>query len=418
MAACKLDSKTARLKLPVRKQAYVRSLQTGVALLYYRGERRGSWSTRVFTGKATAGSPYREVAIGLADDFEDANEKTILSYNQAVTRALEKAFAIATGLKSAGPYTVRQAVDDYLAWAEAHRKSHHDIKGRLERHVIPAFGARRVSALTHTELEEWHRKLAKRGRFDRPKKHPIGERKRREITDPRARKVSANRELSYLKAVLNRAYRLGHVKSSEGWQRVHGFEDVERPRVQFLSTGEAERLLKSCPDEDFRTLVQGALLTGCRYGELSRLRVLDCDAERGSIFIEKAKAGRARHVPLSPEGVALFDALTTGKLRTDAVFVKANGHPWGQSDNVPRMKAACARAKLPGFTFHQLRHTYASQLAMAGVSMKVIAENLGHYDTAITEKHYAHLTDDVRREAVKKLPSFGIKIDKKIRAIR
>ncbi len=414
----KLDSRTARLKAKVSRHPYARTLQRGVALLYYRGATRGSWSVRVFVGKAAGRRPYVEAELGQADDFAESDGKSILTFSEAVAAAFDKAQAIATGQRHIGPYTVLQAVNDYLADAEAKKKSFRDIKARLERHVTPLFGARRVSSLTHGEIEEWHRDLAKLGAFKRPKNNPTGGRKRQQVKDPRARKVSANRELSYFKAALNRAYKLGHAKDNSAWRLVQPFEGVEQPRVQFLSAAEAERLINACEDPAFRDLVQGALLTGCRYGELGRLRALDYDAERGIVFIEKAKAGRARHVPLSREGVALFDRLTVGKLREALIFLRANGRGWGPSDNLPPMKVACARAKLQGYTFHQLRHTYASALAGVGVSMKIIAENLGHYDTAITEKHYAHLIDSVRHTAVQLLPSFGIVIPKKAKTAR
>jgi site-specific recombinase XerD len=56
------------------------------------------------------------------------------------------------------------------------------------------------------------------------------------------------------------------------------------------------------------------------------------------------------------------------------------------------MRDACRHARIkPGISFHVLRHTYASRLAMRGVPMAVIAEQLGHSDTRMTERHYAHL---------------------------
>ena len=204
----KLDSRTARGKLAVSRKGYVKTLQTGVALLYYRGVARGSWSVRVFMGKGPTGkgSPYRESAVGLADDHAESDGRSILMFNEAVEAAFEKAQAIFAGAKRAGPYTVGQAVTDYLAWAEAHRKSHDDIKARLERHVVPAFGDRKVSALTHDHIEEWHRGIAKLGAFTRPKNNAT-ERKRQKVKDPRARKVSANRELSYVGAGLKVSHR-------------------------------------------------------------------------------------------------------------------------------------------------------------------------------------------------------------------
>jgi integrase len=69
---------------------------------------------------------------------------------------------------------------------------------------------------------------------------------------------------------------------------------------------------------------------------------------------------------------------------------------------------ACAAAKIePEVRFHELRHTYASHLAQAGVDLLTISKLLGHADTRITSRHYAHLSDKTFTDAVAKLPSFG-----------
>ena len=70
---------------------------------------------------------------------------------------------------------------------------------------------------------------------------------------------------------------------------------------------------------------------------------------------------------------------------------------------------ACARAKIePAVTFHELRHSYASLLAQAGADLLTISKLLGHADTRVTARHYAHLTDTTLANAVNALlPSFG-----------
>ena len=69
------------------------------------------------------------------------------------------------------------------------------------------------------------------------------------------------------------------------------------------------------------------------------------------------------------------------------------GSLWKPSQQTRPLKEACTAAKIsPAIGFHVLRHTHASLLAMKGVPMGVIAAQLGHADTRITEKHYAHLS--------------------------
>ena len=82
----------------------------------------------------------------------------------------------------------------------------------------------------------------------------------------------------------------------------------------------------------------------------------------------------------------------------------------GASHQQRPLEAASTRAKIePTATFHILRHTYASALAMRGVPMGVIAAQLGHSDTRMTERHYAHLSPNYVAETVRAaLPSLGI----------
>jgi len=84
----------------------------------------------------------------------------------------------------------------------------------------------------------------------------------------RKRKASANRALSILKAALNLAYQDERVLSDESWRRVKPFSRVDEAKVRYLNNDESRRLINAC-DPDFRLLVQAALLTGCRYGELT-----------------------------------------------------------------------------------------------------------------------------------------------------
>jgi len=131
----------------------------------------------------------------------------------------------------------------------------------------------------------------------------------------------------------------------------------------------------------FRNIAKGALVTGCRYGELTRMRAADFNAEAGTIAVRESKSGKPRHVVLTDEGRAIFAELTAGRSGRDLVFVRDDGKGWGPSHQQRPLDAASARAKLePAATFLILRHTYASALAMRGVPMGVIAAQLGHAD--------------------------------------
>jgi integrase len=82
----------------------------------------------------------------------------------------------------------------------------------------------------------------------------------------------------------------------------------------------------------------------------------------------------------------------TATYAADQVFLRAEREAWGKSHQKRPLEEANARGgSTPAVNFHILRHTHGSYLAMNGVPMGVIAAQLGHADTRMTEKHYAHL---------------------------
>jgi integrase len=174
----------------------------------------------------------------------------------------------------------------------------------------------------------------------------------------------------------------------------------------------ARRCIVNAAQGQFRDLVRGALVTGCRYGELTRMRAADFNASTGTVTVtvRLSKAGKPRHVVLAGDGRALFEQLIAGCAPQDLIFRRDDSAPWVPSHQQRPLDAASARAKLdPPATFHILRHTYASSLAMKGVPMGVIAAQLGHSDTRMTEKHYAHLAPSYVADTVRAaLPGLGI----------
>jgi integrase len=152
------------------------------------------------------------------------------------------------------------------------------------------------------------------------------------------------------------------------------------------------------------------LLTGCRYSELAKMKVADFNADAGVVTIRESKSGKPRHVVLTEEGQKLFAALSVRKLSGDPIFTRADGGMWEKSHQNRPMIEACKRAKIkPAISFHVLRHTHGSTLAMRGVPMGVIAEQLGHADTRMTEKHYAHLAPSYVADTIRAhFPTLGI----------
>jgi len=172
---------------------------------------------------------------------------------------------------------------------------------------------------------------------------------------------------------------------------------------------EAKRLVNAC-ESDFRKLVQGALVTGARYGELASLRASDFNPDSHTVHVRTSKSGKGRHIVLNDEGVALFKSLVAGKPSDALLLPKRDGSSWAAAHQIRPMADASKHAKInPPISFHGLRHTYASLAIMNGVPLMVVAKNLGHSDTRMVEKHYGHLAQNFITDAIRKgAPTFGI----------
>lgn len=404
----KLDSGTARLKLKAGKR-YWRGIDKGLALGYRRtSEGFGTWSVRLLQSNGK----YALQAIGTADDRQAANNADILSFSQAQKKAIEKAKEAKRhgGLVTDG-ITVADAADLYMTWYKDNRRAYSATNHSVRVHILPALGDKSLSDLTKAHITAWLDKLASRPARVRTSKLAKKQNYRSAAStddEKRARRATANRVFNILKAILNRAFDEDLVADNTAWRRVKPFPKVDEARVRFLTDAEGVRLVNAC-QSDLRQLVNAALLTGARYGELVAMRVNDVNIKDAQVYIAQSKSGKPRYIPLNAEGVALFRKLTIGGKGTDLVFTRKNGAAWGKNHHVRALAEACKVAKItPAISFHELRHTYASHLAKAKVDLLTISKLLGHADTRITSKHYAHLTDKTLAAAVEHLPSFAM----------
>jgi integrase len=430
VADAPLTTRAARERLAARHQPYWRGLGAGAALGYRKGSTGGVWLVRV--GDPTAGGGYRQASLARADDTLKADGVEVFDYRRAEAEArdwIARHHRVAAGLEPeqsatpAAPYTVADAVGDYLAdYLARGGKALRTTKQAVDAHILPALGNLPVGRLTRDKLKAWHRALAAAPARVRSKK---GQERHREIKDDpdasRRRRSSANRVLTTLKAALNHAHREGKVSCHpDAWVAVKPFREADKAKVRYLLDDEITRLVNACPP-DFREIVTGALLTGCRYGELSSLKAGDFDPQAGTVTIRHSKAGKPRHVVLdSNEGQGFFQTMVLGKAGGALVFerdrivaqatkdtpARTERAAWSKSDQFRMIRAACDSAGIvPPVSFHDLRHAYASRLAMRGVPLGVIAAQLGHSDTRMTEKHYAHLAPNFVADTIRQ--SFG-----------
>jgi hypothetical protein len=156
----KLDTREARLKLKPQGKPYWRLIEPGLHLGYRRLQGRpGTWCVRRYAGEQT----YTVQALkgAIADDYQNADGSTVLSFAQAQREALKQK-------PKAGPLTVRQAVEDYFKARDAT----HDAEQRAAASIYPALGNKKVEALTTKQLRQWLDDLAEAPRRART---PAGE---------------------------------------------------------------------------------------------------------------------------------------------------------------------------------------------------------------------------------------------------
>jgi len=210
--------------------------------------------------------------------------------------------------------------------------------------------------------------------------------------------ATVNRYRALLSHVLSMAVRWRLL----AWNPVRDVRPLpgETRRVRFLEQAELDRLLDACPPW-LRRLVTVAVHTGMRRGELMGLRWEQVDLERGQIALTKTKNRQARALPVTD---ACQRALLTAPRRAGCAFVFADelGHPlspWGLRN---AWDAVVKETRLKNFRFHDLRHTFASHLVMAGVDLPTVRELMGHKTLDMTIR-YAHLAPAHARRAIRAL---------------
>ena len=132
-----------------------------------------------------------------------------------------------------------------------------------------------------------------------------------------------------------------------------------------------------------------------RKGEILTLKW--DQVRNGFIYLRKTKNKEPRQIPINDELAAILKEIRNeNHLKSEYVFLY-NGRPVG---NIKKgFKSALTKAGIQDFRFHDLRHTFASQILMRGSSLKDVQELLGHKDIKMTMR-YAHLTQEHKRNAV------------------
>jgi integrase len=277
----------------------------------------------------------------------------------------------------------------------ARRRTVADLIARYDDEILPAYSAkeqrerrsklvwwkaelgadRPVVDIAPADISECRSRLARKGPSGRP-------------TSP----GTQNRYLTVLKHVFAKARREWQWVTDNPVVQVEARKEP-RGRDRYLSTEERARLLTACrasSDPRLYSIVVVALGTGARRGELLALSWSDVDFQaRRAVVL--GKNGERRGLALA--GQAFDELRQIGRVRrigVASVFAAAHGRlAWFPEKEWRR---ALEAAEIENFRFHDLRHTFASYLAMSGATLAELAEALGHKTLAMV-KRYAHLTE-------------------------
>jgi site-specific recombinase XerD len=261
--------------------------------------------------------------------------------------------------------TFADIAKDALTYSKTNKLSYRNDAGRMET-LLGWFRECPAEAITAQDIER---------RFEKEDWSP----------------ATINRYRALLSLTYRLAIRNGKAKENPARQVTHRLED--NGRIRFLSADEEIALRKACPSN--LPELELALNTGMRLSEQYHLRWRDVSIERRTLTIPRSKNGAARHVPLNQAAIHALVALRERNVGSEFVCGGATEpRRWFE----PAVKAA----GLTEFSWHCLRHTFASRLVMAGVDIRTVQELLGHKTIGMTVR-YSHLAPKHTLAAVERL---------------
>jgi len=317
-----LETRTARLKLAIRKKPYTARVGPGVRVAYRRNETAGRWSVIAADGK---GGNWMK-GFATADDYEEANGEAVLDFWQAQ----ERARIIARGHRDADadsgkPITVSEAVHRYEA----------DLKARGG----DAYNAQRVRVhLPNTLANETVALLASPRKF-------------RHWRDGLTRKGLAastvNRTCAAFQAALEHAASLDpRITNQSAWRTgLAALPDAEQSRNVILPDDTVLRIIPAAYKESpqFGLLVECAAVTGARVSQLARLEVGDVQGDRADprLMMPSARKGKGRKrierhpVPIPSNLARALKQASIGKSDDTRLLTRPDGAPWRHSEAQP-----------------------------------------------------------------------------------
>ena len=276
-------------------------------------------------------------------------------------------------VKKIANHTFNELAERYCEWAE--RQKSIDSKKYLIKRLVLEFKNTPLRRFNTLVVEEHQTKILTSGRTP----------------------ATANRYLATLKHMFTKAveWEMIDQESAKRVKRVK-FMPEDNKRLRFLTSEEMETLVDACIPH-LKPIIVTALNTGMRREEILSLEWdKHIDLKHDFILLDKTKNGERRQIPINQTLRNTFLGLVR-RLDSPYVFIKENGERFREIKR--SFNTAVRRAGIKDFTFHDLRHTFASHLVMKGADITTVKELLGHQTLAMTLR-YAHLAPEHKAKAV------------------
>ena len=327
--------------------------------------------------------------------------------------------------KEPDPIKFHEFGKEYLQWAKTNKKpSSWNRELSTMRRLDKEFGEKTIQEITTWQIEKWK---AKRKEAIKKPDAVVTSSKRKgrdgierevwyvEFTSPRGPRggrafemneqaetylkklqrpiqpATLNRELSLLKHIYTKAIEWGKCKENpvKKVKKLKG----EVKRVRFLMPDQVQTLLSNCADR-LKPIVTVAVHTGMRKGELLSLQWPQVNFEQGIITLHDTKNSERRDIPMDETVKAVLKGI---ERKGSHVFCNEEGETFVRLQR--SFEVALKKSEIDDFRFHDLRHTFASNLVMGGEDLNTVRELLGHKDLTMTLR-YAHLAPNHKTRAV------------------
>ncbi len=262
-------------------------------------------------------------------------------------------------------------------YAKVNKRSWRDDKYRLDASMVPYFGKLELQDITPLEIEKY----------------------RARRLEEKVSKSTVNREITILKKMFNLAIDWNFAKQNPVL-KIKLFSEKNTMKERILLDEEEGKLLAECPGY-LKPILIAALNTGMRRGEILNLEWAQVDLAKRTILVKNTKSGKDRLLPINETLYSALSRLRSHDRKGTWVFPNpATGKPFTEVKK--SFKEACKRAGITDLRFHDLRHTFASRLVIAGADIITLRDLLGHFSVRVTQR-YTHPGQSQKVKAVELL---------------